>query len=130
MTLKTISPILWTKNLEETIRFYTTVLGFRSRSNYPGFVSLFKNDIEIMFALPAVEPEAGKNSEEKEPFFPKAMLTGNIYITTDDVNALWEAVQGKAAIESPIADRHYHMRDFSILDNNGYELCFGQNIDG
>jgi hypothetical protein len=31
-------------------------------------------------------------------------------------------------IKTPIADRTYLMRDFSILDNNGYELVFGEDI--
>lgn len=127
MRLKTISPILWTKDLEATIEFYTTVLGFSSRSNFPNFVSLFKNDIDIMFVLPQEEPEDCKPAENKEPFFPKPMLTGSIYITIDEVDAIWDSVQGKAQIKMPIGDRHYFMRDFSILDNNGYEICFGQN---
>ena len=37
MKLHKLSPILWTKNLQETISFYETVLGFTSRSNFPNF---------------------------------------------------------------------------------------------
>lgn len=127
MRLKTISPILWTKDLAATTEFYTTVLSFSSRSNFPNFVSLFINDIDIMFVLPQDEPEDCEPAENKEPFFPKPMLTGSIYITTDEVDAIWTSVQGKAQIKMPIGDRDYFMRDFSILDNNGYEICFGQN---
>jgi hypothetical protein len=47
---------------------------------------------------------------------------------TDAVDKLWESVKDKAVIKTAIANREYFMRDFSILDNNGYELVFGQDI--
>lgn len=81
-----------------------------------------------MFVLPVDEPEECKDPNNKEEFFPKSQLTGSIYITTEKVDELWEAVKDKATIRSSIADREYMMRDFSILDNNGYELVFGEDI--
>jgi catechol 2,3-dioxygenase-like lactoylglutathione lyase family enzyme len=126
MKLQKLSPILWTKNLKETISFYETVLGFKGRSNFPNFVSLTRGDVEIMFIVPQDEPEDCKDLNDKKEFFPKAMLTGNIFIVMEGVDKLWESVKDKATIKTPIADREYHMRDFSILDNNGYELVFGE----
>lgn len=128
MKLKKLSPILWTKNLEETTSFYENVLGFSSRNNFPNFVSLFNGDVQIMFVLPLEEPDDCKNSTNNEPFFPEPKMTGDLYIFTDKIDELWETIQGKAKIKSVIADRQYAMRDFSILDNNGYELCFGEDI--
>jgi catechol 2,3-dioxygenase-like lactoylglutathione lyase family enzyme len=52
MKLHKLSPILWTKNLQETISFYETVLGFTSRSNFPNFATLFRDDAEIMMIVP------------------------------------------------------------------------------
>ena len=43
------------------------------------------------------------------------------------MDELWEKVKDKVKIISTIADREYWMRDFSIHDNNGYELVFGEN---
>lgn len=123
-----LSPILWTKDLQATISFYENILGFKSRSNFPNFVSLSRDNINIMFVLPIEEPEDCKDPNNKEEFFPKPQLTGSIYITTEQVDQLWESVKDKAKVESSIADREYLMRDFSILDNNGYELVFGEDI--
>ena len=53
MQRQKLSPILWTKNLQETISFYETILGFKSRSNFPNFASLYKDDVEIMVIVPA-----------------------------------------------------------------------------
>lgn len=122
MQLQKLSPILWTKNLQETISFYETVLGFKSRSNFSNFVSLYKDNVEIMAIVPTAE------RDEKENFFPKPLLTGSIYIFMKDVDALWETIKNKATIKTSICDREYWMRDFSITDNNGYEIVFGEDI--
>jgi catechol 2,3-dioxygenase-like lactoylglutathione lyase family enzyme len=125
--LRYLSPILWTKDLEQTISFYETVLGFKKQTQFPNYVSLTRDDVEIMFVLPIDEPEDCKDPNNKEEFFPKPTLTGSIYITTEKVDDLWEKVKDKVKIISSIADREYWMRDFSIHDNNGYELVFGEN---
>ena len=123
-----LSPILWTKSLEETITFYETILGFKKQTQFPNFVSLLRDKVELMFVLPDEPPEDCKDPNDTEEFFRKPMLTGSIYITTEKVDELWEFVKDKATVESDICDREYMMRDFSILDNNGYELVFGENI--
>ena len=128
MNLLKLSPILWTKDLEATISFYTTVLGFTAQSNFPNFASLYKGDVEIMFIVPQDEPEDCKDADNKEEFFPKPQLTGSIFIFMNDVDELWNRIKDKANIKSAIENRAYLVRDFSILDDNGYEIVFGQDI--
>ena len=81
-----------------------------------------------MFVLPTRKPEELKDHGNKEEFFSRPQLTGNIFIFTDQVDQIWDSVKDKVIIKTPIADRAYLMRDFSILDNNGYELVFGEDI--
>lgn len=128
MKLQCLSPILWTKDLKATVSFYEDVLGFKSQSNFPNFVSLSKDSVTIMFVVPEDEPYDCKDLNNKADFFAKPTLTGSIFITMKQVDTLWESVKNKATIKDPLADREYLMRDFSILDNNGYELVFGQDI--
>ena len=110
-----LSPILQTKNIEQTISFYESVLGFKKKTQLPNFVSLTRDHVEIMFIQPAEEPKELK-------------LTGDIYIFTEKVDELWDFLKEKTKRKTSIADRVYLMRDFSILDNNGYELVFGEDI--
>jgi catechol 2,3-dioxygenase-like lactoylglutathione lyase family enzyme len=126
--LKYLSPLLFTKDLAQTILFYETILGFKAQSNFPNFVSLTRDDVNIMFVLPTQEPEELNDPGNKEEFFSRPQLTGNIFIFTDQVDQIWDSVKDKVTIKSPIADREYLMRDFSILDNNSYELVFGEDI--
>ena len=126
--LKFLSPVLFTKDLAQTILFYETILGFKAQGDFPNFVSLTRDEVNIMFVLPTQESEGLKDPGEQEEFFSKPQLTGNIFIFTDQVDQVWNSVKDKVTIKSPIADRQYLMRDFSILDNNGYELVFGEDI--
>jgi len=128
MKLHKLSPILWTKDLQGTITFYENVLGFKGQSHFPNFVSLSRENVEIMFTTPQDEPDDFKGPNNKEEFFSKSILTGSLFITTEQVDNLWELVKNNAIIKTSLADREYLMRDFSILDNNGYELVFGQDI--
>ena len=123
-----LSPILWTKDLEATASFYESVLGFKKKTQLPNFVALKRDHVEIMFVLPTQEPEDCKDPNNKEEFFPKPAMTGTIYIFTEKVDDLWEALKDKVKVTCSIGDREYLMRDFAILDNNGYELVFGEDI--
>jgi catechol 2,3-dioxygenase-like lactoylglutathione lyase family enzyme len=125
--LKYLSPILWTKDLEKTISFYTAVLGFTARSNFPDFASLARDRVEIMFVVPRNDPE-GSDSSDPDSFFPKPHFTGSLYLTIQYVDELWINLKDKIEVISPLCDQEYKMRDFSIRDNNGYELVFGENI--
>ena len=121
---------LFVKDPLASREFYESVLGFKSISNFPNFVSLTRENVELMFIVPQDDPDDCKDPGNKEEFFPKPILTGSLFIVTEQVDKLWEAVKDKATIKTSIADREYYMRDFSILDNNGYELVFGQDISG
>ena len=65
-----LSPLLFTKDLAQTILFYETILGFKAQSNFPNFVSLERDDVKIMFVLPIQEAEELKDPDNKEGFFP------------------------------------------------------------
>lgn len=111
--------MLRTEKLEETINFYTNVLGFTctTKNDDWGWASLSKDDIEIMVAKPNDHvPKDG----------PK--FTGSLYIQTSDVNELWNLLKDKTKVCYRIDDFAWQMREFAIYDNNGYILQFGQEI--
>lgn len=128
MKLKKLAPILWTKNLDETISFYTTNLGFICKNKVDRFAVLTKDKIAIMAVIPMDEPESCKNPDKEEEFFPKPHFTGSIYIETDNIDELWDQVKDKLNIKYEIGNQEWLVRDFSILDNNGYEIVFGQDM--
>jgi len=82
-----------------------------------GWAALRKDAVEVMISLP--------NAHEP---FEKPTLTGSLYFSSDNVDALWEKIKDKATIVYPIENFYYGMREFAVRDNNGYILQFGQEI--
>jgi len=53
----------------------------------------------------------------------------NVRILTSDVDAMWRLAQQLGLrIEQPIADRYYGLRDFTVLDPDGFGLRFAGPI--
>jgi len=53
MKIKQLTPMLWTEDLEATITFYTTLLGFKceEQNNDWQWASLHKDGINLMVAI-------------------------------------------------------------------------------
>lgn len=121
MKFKSITPMLRTWKLQETIAFYTNVLGFvvDASNETSGWAALHHDDAALMLSEP--NPHEG----DKYPRF-----TGSLYFRVDDVEAIWLKVKSKAAISYPPETFFYGMREFGIYDNNGYLLQFGQEVAG
>lgn len=116
-----VRPMIYTRELKETIRFYTEVLGFTCGEYNEdwGWASLNRDDAEIMLAKP----------NEHIPF-EKPNFTGSFYICVNDADTYWEQVKDKAKICYAPEDFDWGMREFAIFDNNGYLLQFGHEIRG
>lgn len=115
MKLHQLTPMLKTPNLAQTIQFYETVLQAEAKTNFPNFAAISLQGLELMFVQP-------------DEYFDGPQFSGNIYIFMEGIDELWQLVKDKATVKEPIANRTYLMRDFCILDNNGYELVFGEDI--
>jgi len=112
--------MLKTKDLQETIRFYTTHLGFEVVSSYPGekptWCSLKRGSLSLMF----YSMDAPKG--------PPTM-TGVLYFYPKDVRALWAQLKDIVGVEWELQEMDYGMLEFAIRDCNGYTLSFGQDVN-
>jgi uncharacterized glyoxalase superfamily protein PhnB len=117
MKLTSLRPIFWTEDVQKTIEFYTSVLGFSTDEvdSDRGWASLSKDGVELMLAKP----------NDHTPY-DKIGFTGSFYFKTDDVDAAWAELKDKARVCYDIENFEWGMREFAIYDNNGYMLQFGQ----
>lgn len=113
--------MLYTTELQATLQFYTTRLGFTvdNFNEELGLLHLHRDDTKIMFSLP--------NSHIP---FDKPTFTGTFYFTVTDIDILWDKLKDTHHIYYPIENFEYGMRELAIKDNNGYILQFGQEIKG
>lgn len=122
MKLTNLRVMLETRDLRETIKFYTELLGFVLDGIYPNnkepcWACVIKDDIVIMFTT----RNAHSTVED-------TTMTGTLYFYPNDVDEAWELLKDKAIVEYPIENFGYGMREFAIRDCNGYLLQFGQGI--
>ncbi|HEX9745894.1 MAG TPA: VOC family protein [bacterium] len=122
MEMKKLAVELKPRNLEETIEWYTSVLGFKLKDKFEEdgkytFARFASGDITIEFYG---GPDYFGDTQPA--------LTGVLYFTPDDVDAMWEKVKGKAEVVKELETSKYGLREFRIKDVNGYELSFGVEV--
>jgi len=119
MKLLALTPMLNTWDIQASIAFYTEVIGFECEnvSEAHGWASLTRDNVSIMLTRP------NQHMGHTAP-----VLTGSLYIKTDDVDGCWEKIKDKTQVCYPIEDFDYGMREFGVFDNNGYLLQFGQAL--
>ena len=120
MQFKSLRPMLYTTAMDETIVFYTEVLGFTcsERNEDWGWAALHRGEVEVMLARP-----------NEHTSFERPLFTGSFYFVVDDVEGLWAELRTKAKVCYELETFEWEMREFAIYDNNGYLLQFGQPIE-
>lgn len=118
MKLKSLTPIIWTKDIQTTTTFYKR-LGFKIIEENEDLVwtCMQNGDIEINIANPEANPD-----------FKQPQFTGTFYFNVENVDEAWEDLKhNKVVYEIETFD--WGMREFAIEDNNGYILQFGEAIE-
>ena len=105
------------RDLDRSLAVYTS-LGFTLERREGSFAALSFEGREFFLDqrtdLPAIESSRA-----------------NVRILTRDVDAKWELVHRLGlSVEQPIADRYYGLRDFTVLDPDGFGLRFAGPITG
>src|SRR6185312_883587 len=120
MTLLEINPMFYTKQVKETVDFYTGVLGFTCESYTDdwSWAALARGSVEIMVAYPNAHLP-----------FEKPSFTGSVYILTDDIDVIWHEIKENVKVCYELEAFDYGMREFAIYDNNNYLLQFGQPLN-
>jgi catechol 2,3-dioxygenase-like lactoylglutathione lyase family enzyme len=112
--LKTAVPILASLNTAETVEFFTKKLGFTFHSEWDGYLIFSRDGVFIHF-WPTTDPEIPKST--------------GCYVNVTAVDELYALYKPQGVIHpnGALADMPWGMRQFSVLDNNGNLLHFGEN---
>ena len=113
--IQKIIPVLPALNIKETIMFYENKLGFTTY-NLGGYVVMKKDDIEIHFFL-CTDKYLCENSR--------------CYIKVTDVECLYSELSAADIInlKGKLKDAPGGLKEFSVRDNNGNLLYFGEEKD-
>lgn len=106
------------KDLQETIAFYKAKLGFEEEWYYgdpPTDAGCRRDELRMLF---------GKASQ---PFQPCQELSLVLFVT--NVEAVYEELQQKGLkIINELQTYDYGIKEFSIMDCNGYYLRFAESV--
>lgn len=121
--LRGLAPILETDDLEASVDYYESILGFECGGTWPEegkpcWASMRRGDVVIMLS--------SRNPSTK---VAAPTLTGSIYLYPESVDDAWEELKDKAEVSYEIETFEYGMKEFGILDCNGYLLQFGQGTE-
>ncbi|MBS1572789.1 MAG: bleomycin resistance family protein [Bacteroidetes bacterium] len=117
MSITQLTPILYTVELENSIDFYSNILGAKVNYSTENWAFIQLDLVELMLSKP-----------NRHTDFIKAKFTGSFYFKTDNVLEFWNLIKDKVVIVYPLQEFDYGMKEFALYDNNGYVLQFGQEI--
>ncbi|HEY7405243.1 MAG TPA: VOC family protein [Candidatus Angelobacter sp.] len=125
IAVKKITPILFAREVEPCIRFWTDRMGFQKTVEVPegdkiGFVMLEKDGLELMYqSFASVEKDNAATAQlaAKGPTF--------LYIDVDDLSQVQAATAG---VEIAMAERStfYGAKEFGVKDPAGHWIIFAQ----
>ena len=107
---------LFVRDMEQSIAFYRK-LGFELVRGDDTFAEMVWEENLFFLDATRTPPEVTR---------PAA----NVRVMVPDVDAYWEKAMGlKASIIWPIGDRDYGLRDFAMMDPNGFGIRFATRLD-
>lgn len=125
--LNSLTPNLMVNDVEETIEYYTDILGFTLLKTVPevgviDWAMVKRNNVVFMFqSAKSLKDELPKLKAQK----PGGGLT--FYIKVDKITELHEElVDNEVEIIADLESTFYDTLEFSIVDINGYILTFSE----
>ena len=112
--------VLSVTDFSDSLDFYTRKLGFKISYtwNDPVEYAVLKRD-EISVHL-------NKKTDDSAP----SSVHNALYIFTNDLESLYqEFLEKDVKIHSPLTQYDYGMKEFDIMDPEGYILSFGKEMD-
>ena len=116
-TIKKMSPQLLVSDIDRSIEFYTSELGFEVEFRYEDFYAGINKE-GFSIHLKSGDPCADERERKKEN------EDLDIVFSVHDINDLYhELLNKKVHILQPLCDRPYG-KEFYIIDPDGYILAF------
>ena len=129
MKLKTITPNLMVDDVNKSVSFYCDVLGFTVIATVPDtgkfdFAMIGKDSVTMMF-------QTLTSFTEALPRF-SGMKKGSgilLYFDVENLDEIYGKVkQSGAEIVVDLNTTFYGTREFTILDPDGYLVCFAEDV--
>ncbi len=137
MKVNKLTPNFEVRNIRETVEFYQSVLGFSLTMAVPetqdGIEQTLTDGKEYVYALVSkdnVEMMFQRTDSFKEDVsLAKDLSLGasvSFYMEIDGIDNFYNQIKGENIKPTELKTAWYGMREFYIIDNNGYILGFAE----
>lgn len=107
-----VAPVLQVRSLDESLRYYTRVLGFAEDFRFGDYAGVTLGNVELHLC--------GHQIHERP------VGGGAAAIVCDEIDTYCDEIRKLGAlVKVEPADRPYGMKDFTVLDPDGNHLHFG-----
>jgi catechol 2,3-dioxygenase-like lactoylglutathione lyase family enzyme len=121
--LCSVAPTFPVADVDATVRWYETVLGF---AGYPFpehppyvFATVVRDEIEIMF-------QRIDGYEKPDLYHLRSVGVWDAYIRMEGGKEFYEAIKDQVEIQLPLRKQGYGDWEFEVKDPNGYILVFSE----
>lgn len=137
---KKLTPNLMVKDVSESVKFYTEILGFTLNMAVAKDSQKIENKVEegkdYVYAMVSRDEVFFMLMEKKVFEADLEMLKGkeigaslSFYIDVDNLDEIYSSIKDKIKIVKDLHTTWYGMREFYIKDTDGYILCFAQQAE-
>lgn len=126
--LKKLTPNLMVEDVQQTLAFYTEVLGFTVLTTVPehppfGFAIVQRDQVMLMF-------QSRPSLSDNVPALTGSPIGASqtFYIEVEGILELYEALRGKVEIVVDLHKTFYGTQEFYFRDGNGYILSFSEAL--
>ena len=126
-----LTPNLVVANVERSLAFYVETLGFSRGMTVPDqspfvFASVTSGPVEIFFN------DAAAAIKEYPAFAGRPIgATGTLFIELDgsgSIDAFHDRIKSKVGVTMPLVTQFYGVREFAIVDPDGYVITFAERV--
>jgi uncharacterized glyoxalase superfamily protein PhnB len=124
MTVKRLTPNLYTDDVESCVKFWVERMGFEKTVEVPedgglAFAALQKGNVELMYgSYASLEREPGVTGSYQRG-------TGFLFIEVDDLDAVLDAMKSVPMV-LPVHKTFYGATEFTVKDPASHQITFAQ----
>ncbi len=114
--LSHFSPVLPVNNVGESIKWYVEKLGFQVNFQWqdpPTYAVLERDDLKVHL------------TQKEDQYVPSSVHT-HLYFFVHDVDQLYQELKDKDLNLSAPEEFEYGMREFDLIEPNGFRFTFGK----
>jgi catechol 2,3-dioxygenase-like lactoylglutathione lyase family enzyme len=130
--LQSISPLLQVSDMKKSVEFYAGKLGFKEKwRDGDGFVILSRDGCDLYLGQNQTKVDL-RNATARTESDGFASYDLHFHCAVGAADALWKEFT-KVGVNIPEKDgpitREYGIRDFTVIDPDGYAIVFGSPVE-